>query len=309
MTFPKPAISLLLVASASLLLNTNVAAREGSLGVIDPALLGFGSPGVSAVGTVSEPMDFDGGGGSVKFYDGRSKIPVWSKRFEEGSVLGASLGYGWASLEVDGADALGLERQNLHSLEFQLTAAHFPKSGEGWMGLAIVNPGLKTDFTNVSGDDFSLSAILVGGYQFSPRFTLSAAAVYFHSIGEDRFIPGVGAVWKPNDEWIVQLTPPIAAIGWTPHHDWTISISAYPSGGSWDVDDQGEDGRIEAIKLDGWRSGLGVERRFGDHWRFNFQVGVNFGGELELRDDSERVLFGRDLDPSLFGMVGLAWSF
>lgn len=287
--------------------NRQLELEEVDMNLIDPALLGFGPPGFSSVVTVSRAMDFSNGGGAVDYTDGRALLPVWAHETEDGTVFGATLAYGWASLDASGA--LGLPRQNLHTLELQLTAAHFPKGDEGWMGLAIVSPGLATDFKSVSSDDFAFSAIVVAGYQFSPRFTLSAAAFYAHSIGEDTVVPGIGVVWRPNDHWIVQLTPPIGAVGWSPSKDWTFSLSAYPSGGAWGVDQAGQDRNIEAIQLEGWRAGLGVERRVGDHLRLSAQVGMNFGGQLELRDRNGGVLFSRDLDSSPFGLLGAAWNF
>jgi hypothetical protein len=281
--------------------------EEVDMNLIDPALLGFAPPGFSAVITVSKAMDFSNGGGSVDYTDGRALLPVWAHETEDGTVFGATLAYGWASLDASGA--LGLPRQNLNTLELQLTAAHFPKGDEGWMGLAIVSPGLTTDFKNVSSDDFSFSAIVVAGYQFSPRFTLSAAAFYAHSIGEDTVAPGIGVVWRPNEQWIVQLTPPIGAVGWSPNKNWIFSLSAYPSGSAWGIDQEGKDRNTKAIQLEGWRAGLDMERRVGDHLRLSVQVGMNFGGQLELRDRNGGVLFNRDLDSSPFGLLGAAWNF
>ena len=275
--------------------------------LIDPALLGFGPPGFSTVVTVSEGMDFDDGSGSVDYLDGRARVPWWGKEISEGNFVGTSLGYGWASLDVNGA--LGVEQLTLSTVELQLTAAHFPKGPEGWMGLGIVSGGLSSDFIEVSSDAFSFTAIGVWGYQFSPRFTLSAAGVYAHSIGEDLLLPGVGLVWRPSDALTVQLTPPIAALGWTPNESWTLSLSAYPAGGAWGVGEKSTERKVEAVKLESWRTGLGVERRMGDHLHFAVQAGMNFGGELELRDSGQRVLLGKELDASFFCLLGVAWTF
>ncbi|NQX00495.1 hypothetical protein HQ447_07525, partial [bacterium] len=239
--------------------------------------------------------------------EGRVLVPVWAKDFGEGSVFGTGVSSGLTAMDVDGA--LGLQQQDLQTLQLQATFAHFPTAREGWMGLAIVSAGLATDFNEIDGDDFALSTVLVGGYQFNPRFTLAAAVAYFHSVGDDTVVPGLGVIWQPNDQWIVQLTPPIVGVGWSPDPGWTFSVSAYPGGGAWDVDQEGTNSQVEAIKLEGWRAGLGVERRLGEHWRVNAQVGMNFGGELDLHDSGGDTLFKRDLDPSLFGLLGVAWTF
>lgn len=283
------------------------AEEESSMNLLDPALMGFGSPGFKSAMTASQTMDFEDGGGSVDIFDARVLLPVWGTKIAEGTFIGMEFGYTWASLDTTGA--LGLGRQNLQTLEMQFNAAHFPEEDEGWMGLVIVSPGLASSFDGISGDDFAFNALMVGGYQFSPSLTLSAAAVYFHSIGEDRVYPGVGVVWRPNDEWILQLIPPVIGVGWSPTKDWTLSLSAYPAGGGWDVGNEGTLGNVEAVQLDGWRSGFGVERQIGEHWRLNAQVGLNFGGELKLYDRGGDTIFSRDLDPSLFFLFGAAWMF
>lgn len=275
--------------------------------LIDPALLGFGAPGFSIAITGSQTMDFKNGRGSVDYFDGRAQLPVWGRDLKNGTFLGVTLSGGFASLDVNGA--LGVKKLSLGSVDLQLSGAHFPTGDQGWMGLAILSSGLSSDFGKISGDDFAFTAIIVAGYQFSPRFTLAAAAFYDHSIGEDTALPGIGVIWRPTDTLTLQLTPPIAAIGWTPVKAWTFSVSAYPSGGAWDVDRAGRRRDVEAIKLEGWRAGLGVERRIGAHLRFTAQIGMNFAGKIELRDSSQRVLLGENLDSSAFGLLGVAWSF
>jgi hypothetical protein len=277
------------------------------LNLIDPALLGFGPPGFATVATASKTMDFKGGGGGVDYIDGRALIPVWGKEFDGGTVIGAQLAYRWATVDV--SSVLGLPRQTLQSAEIQLTAAHFPTGDRGWVGAVIASPGLSSDFKKTASDDFSFSVIALGGYQFSPKFIAVAAGVYVHSIGEDTFVPGAGFLWRPTPEWSVQITPPIGAIAWSPDKNWTLSLSAYPAGGAWGVDNAGTSHQVAAVKLDDWRVGLAAERKFGPHFRVTAQVGSNFGGKLELRDSSQRVLFGRDLNGSLFGLLGVSWNF
>ena len=291
----------------SLFLIPVLRADETKMDLIDPALLGFGKPGFSTAVTMSGSMDFENGGGSVNYLDGRALIPLWGKESDPETFIGVMLGYGWASLDVD--HTLGVDRLSLTTLECQFTAAHFPKSDQGWMGIGIISPGISTDFNHVTGDDFSLSALGVWGYQFSPSFTLSAAGFLNYSLGETMAIPGIGVVWRPTDTLIVQLTPPIAAIGWTPLKDWTFSFSAYPAGGAWDVDREGAGGKVESVKLEGWRTGLGAERKIGEHLRISAQVGVNIGGTLELRDGSDHKLFREDLAPSICGLLGASYAF
>ncbi len=302
-----PLIVLLLTPAlhAEEIASSKIAPVEMNL--IDPALLGFGPPGFSTALTVSGSMDLKNGGGSVDYLDGRALIPLWGRELDPETFFGVMIGYGWASLDVD--HTLGVNTLSLTTLECQFTAAHFPKTDQGWMGIGIISPGISTDFNHVTADDFSFSALGVWGYQFSPTFTLSAAGFFNYSLGETTAVPGIGVVWRPSDTLIVQITPPIAAIGWTPLKDWTFSFSAYPGGGGWDVDREGTGGKVESVKLECWRTGLGVERKIGEHLRISGQIGVNVGGKLELRDGSGDKLFSENLDPSIFGLLGASYSF
>jgi Domain of unknown function (DUF6268) len=296
-----------LLAGLLLSVPSIYASGPEGLNLIDPALIGFGPPGFSTVATISESMNFDGGGGAIDFTDGRFLLPAWGKRLDSGTVYGVSVGYDWANF--DAGDWLGLGKSTLQSLELQFTAAHFPKGDTGWLGIALITPGLGSDFNQISADDFSLRGIAVVGYQFNPKVALALAGYANSSIGEVIAYPGIGLIWRPSDAWMFQLTPPIMGIGWSPNKAWMISLSAYPSGGQWDVDGEGTDGRIEAISLSLFRAGLGIERRIGKHFRIVAQAGVNFGGDIEIRDQNQVVLAQRDLEPALFGLLGAAYAF
>lgn len=280
---------------------------DSSMNLIDPALLGFGRPGFSIAVTASQPLDYDGAHGSLDYFDARLRLPAWGKDLGDGSFIGVGLSYGGARL--DASHLLGLDPQTLQTIEIQFTAAHFPSTDTGWMGLLIVSPGLASDLNKIGSNDLNFKTIAVVGWQFSDTFTLAAAGFYSHTIGEDTAVPGVGIIWRPTDTFIVQLTPPIGAIGWTPSPDWTFSLAAYPGGGSWAVDQQGTDGNVEAIALSVWRAGLGVEHRFGKNWSVTALAGANFGGSLELRGEDQRVIEQRDLQPSAFGLFGVSWNF
>jgi Domain of unknown function (DUF6268) len=245
--------------------------------------------------------------GALDLADGRMRIPFWGHRWENGTMMSGSLTYSWTQLGMD--NPLGLSSTTLHALDLNLSLAHLPREDQGWMGLLILSPGVATDFDQITRDDVTLTAIGVLGYQISPSLSLAVAGYAHQAAGETTAFPGVGVLWKPTDTTIVQLTPPIVALGWNPQKDWTLSLAAYPTGSAWDVDHSGTDGMVEAIKFSAWRVGLGVEYRIWDHLRLTAQVGVNFGGEIELRDASERVLWGRDLEASPFGLIGAAWTF
>jgi hypothetical protein len=300
-----PTLPFLLIASLHPLLAADLAHQ--SLDLIDPGLFGFGMPGAKTEFTFSAAQDFTAGDGALSLLDGRVRLPVWGRELEEGTMLGASISYGWSALELelDGVPGIGLGPQFLQEVELQLGIVHFPTAAqgdEGWMGIGIVSPGM-------GGRAFAFTAIGLAGYQYSKRFTLAVAGIYRYSLGETLALPGVGFLWQPTPQWLVQATAPVFAIGWKPAPELTYSLCAYPAGGRWGVDHQGTDGKIAGITLESWRAGCGVEYTWRDHWRLTAQVGLNLAGKLELRQAGERVILGRDLESSAFGLLGVAWTF
>ena len=195
---------------------------------------------------------------------------------------------------------------DLHALEVQLAARWQPKDSR-WWGLGFVTPGLATDFEDVNRDAFSLTALAIAGYRWSDRLDFAGGVVMTYDLGEVKVYPALGFIWEPSEEFIVQATPPIVAIGWRPVDTWTLALVTYPAGGGWSVGSRGDD--VRQIDLTLWRAALSLEKRLDEHWSFSVRVGVSFGGELELRDEREIVLSDTDLDAAAFAAAAVKWSF
>jgi hypothetical protein len=297
----KKYLHLSLLAGFALSFETDAMGREIEL--IDPAALGFGSPAFTLDATYQGSLDYDNRSGGVESFESRAQLPV--TKWEVGSVIfGATLGLTWR--HVDFGPGFGLGEKDLFNIEAQITAYWRPKDSR-WWGLGFVTPGLGTDFEAVNSDSFQIAALALLGYQVNPRFDLAAGVFAGYSLEDAQVLPAVGFIWRPDDTWIVQFTPPIVAIGWQPSPDWSLAVVTYPGGDSWEVAET-EDG-VRQVDLDLWRAALSIERRFGEHWRVSVRGGVAFGGELELRDSDARVLSSSDLDPAPFGAVAVKWAF
>jgi hypothetical protein len=125
-------------------------------------------------------------------------------------------------------------------------------------------------------------------------------------LGEVTAYPSIGIVWTPNEQWRVQLTPPLAIVSYKPSDDWRFGLTFLPNGGSWQVQEQAG---VEQIDLSLWTLSASIERRLADKLFVSLRGGVNVGGDIELRDGNEEVLLERDLDPGAFVSVGLSWEF
>lgn len=292
---PLPFALALLTTTASL----SPAARE----LVDPAALGFGSPAFTLDTTYQSTLDYEDGSGGLETFEVRTVAPF--AKWRSGNwLLGSSLKYSWTHADFGPVQKLGT--RELQTVEVQLFAAWQVKDSP-WWALGFVKPGVATDFQDLGSDGFTASGLVLVGYRWSPTLDLAVGAFANYSLGEANALGAIGLIWQPNDQWIVQATPPIVAIGWRPSREWAVGVVSYPAGGGWEVGDEGDE--VRQVDLSLWRAALSVERRFGDHWRVSARAGVAFGGELELRDAEARVLSDTDLDPAPFGALAVKWAF
>lgn len=270
---------------------------------IDPAALGFGPPAFTLDSTYQATLDYDGGEGGLEMYETRVLLPLG--KWERGDLLvGVGVDYAWHYADFGGREGLGTK--NLHSLEARLALSWQPKESK-WWALGFVSPGLATDFETADSDAFTISGLGLLGYRWSDRLDLAAGVFASYGLDETQVMGAVGFIWRPNDQWIVQATPPVVAIGWQPSTDWTLALVAYPGGSSWEVAET--EAGVRQVELDLWRAAASVEKRIGEHWRVSVRCGVSFGGELKLRDADSREISSTDLEPAAFGALALKWTF
>jgi len=275
-----------------------------ALELIDPAALGFGFAGYTIDTTVQGQLDYeDGDGGGLDLFEVRTIAP-FGKINLGNWLLAGTVNYTWTQADFGGLRGLG--SADLHSIEATIVAA-YRRADSPWWLLTFISPGVSTDFNNVTGDAFNANALGLLGYRWSPRLDLAVGVFADYSLNEATVLGSIGVIWRPNDQWILQATPPIVAIGYRPTSDWTISAVTYPGGGKWEVG--GREQEVRQVDLSLWRAAISVEKKFGPHWRVSARGGIAFGGELELRDSQERVLADRDLDPAPFGAVAVKWAF
>jgi len=292
---------LTLLSASTLLLVASPAGR--AVEFIDPAALGFGPPAFTLDTTYQSTLDYDRGNGGLEMLETRVVLPLG--KWKTGDLLiGVGVDYGWNHADFGGREGLGTK--DLHSLEARLSLAWRPQDSK-WWALGFVSPGLATDFKAVDSDAFTISGLGLLGYRWNDRLDLAAGVFASYGMDEAQVMGAIGFIWRPNDQWIVQATPPVVAIGWQPSTDWTLALVAYPGGNSWEVAET-ESG-VRQVELDLWRAAASVEKRIGEHWRVSVRGGVSFGGELELRDGDGREISSTDLEPAPFGAVAVKWAF
>lgn len=275
---------------------------EASRGVqlIDPAAFGFGRPGYMMDATFMDQQDFSNRPGGLDFFELRTIIPVWTTKTDSTRVA-LSMGYNLTELDLGGLAGLGSE--TLHTLEAQLSMFWRPAASR-WWGLGFVTPGLGTDFQGLSWDDFEVSGLGLLGYRFSDSFSVAGGTFAQYGAEEGRILPALGSIWQP-EPFILQVTPPFVVLGWQATDRLTLSLSAYPSGGSWDI----EDPNVNRVDLSGWQTAASIIYKLTDKLTLSLRGGMNLGAELELRDTNNRTVANETLEAAPFGAMNLRWTF
>jgi len=200
--------------------------------------------------TFMDTQDFSNRPGGLDFFELRTIAPIGAKKFGDFFVAGA-LGYTLTELDFNGFAGLGSE--SLHALKAQVTMFWRPEQSR-WSMFGFVTPGIGTDLQGLSWDDFEIAGLGLLNYRFSDTFSLAGGAFGQYGAGEGMIGPALGFIWQPGP-FVVQLTPPFAVIGWKATERLTLNLSAYPSGGSWDV----EDPNVNRITLSGWQTAASVQ--------------------------------------------------
>jgi len=260
----------------------------------------IGAPSISAEAVWNDTLDFEDGTGGLDLSSFRFDAPIWGGKTGS-DVYGLELKYDWTQFDL----TPGFGEVDLHGIDLSARWAHFPKDA-GWLGMLKVSGGVGTDFSDFNSDAWQASVLGFWGYQTSPKFAWAIAGFASYSLGEVTAYPSIGIVWTPNEQWRVQLTPPLAIVSYKPSDDWRFGLTFLPNGGSWQVQEQAG---VEQIDLSLWTLSASIERRLADKLFVSLRGGVNVGGDIELRDGNEEVLLERDLDPGAFVAVGLSWEF
>jgi hypothetical protein len=282
--------------------STGEAARNPAprMGLIDPAAFGFGSPGFVTDASWIDQQNLEDQNGAVDFFEWRMIAPLAAMK--RGDFLwAASLGYNLT--EVGFEDIKGLQDETLHTMEFQITGLWRPKDTP-WSGMAFVTPGVSSDFHSISGDDFECTGLGLINYRVSDHLTLAGGVFGRYETDDSTLMPALGFIWQ-CEPFVVQMTPPFAVIGWRATEKVTLSLSAYPSGGSWDLDGQ----QTNRLHLSGWQTAATVMYRFTEHWALSLRAGMNVGGELELLDRDNRKIMREDLESAAFGAINVRYFF
>lgn len=248
--------------------------------------------------------DFNDSKGRFKHTEYTVGTGLLAKQFGSTSIV---LGLKYRFNQMDFENILNLRNQDLHAIQLPFDL-RYQIENSPWSWWLRVLPGLFTDFESVNNEDWAFSSIFAGNREINEQLLLSLGAYFSRDFGEDRLFPTLGLVWDPSDQWRLNLTPPNVTIAHHPSENWILKLSAYPGGGSWNIEDSiSQESRD--INLRSIRVGIGIEFRIYERWWFSIWGGANVIQRLEVLDNGHEA-FKSDLATSGFGYAGLrvtAW--
>lgn len=255
------------------------------------------------------PADLDatpGAGLQVHETAIKAPVPIW---LAADTRITAGLHWRWNRLDFSGSPTFPAAL-NLHRVQVPLDFWH--SFNDRWKAWGRVEPGLFTDFDNVNHQALAVTVLALGSYQFTPEFSAAFGLYYSRDLGDDRLLPALGAIWKPNRHWNIGLTYPRASVSYAPDPTWLLNLSIAPGGAGWSLADP-TTGADRRLNYENWRVTWAVEHEFvhvfpARLWVFG-GIGLQFGQELELKDGNDVTLFTTELEAAPFVTAGVRLRF
>ena len=174
---------------------------------------------------------------------------------------------------------------------------------KGWSGSMIFSPSLRSDFETVTTDDLGLAGLALGSYPLRSNLTTVVGLVYSRSFGRDKLFPALGATWKPEPRWQVDLVFPRPRVTYQASAKSRYYIGLEPGGDEWNVElPEGS----RDLSLEEYRAGGGAEWMLTRHVGLLAQAGTVFGRELEVHDGRDKQ-YDYDIGDTWFARIGLLY--
>jgi len=239
-------------------------------------------------------MDFENGAGELETlsFGARGSLVDPFVVGNDWTII-PTVSYEATFLRYDGTPAgFPVGDEDLHALHLPVYALKASLSSP-WIFGGFFRAGLATDFDHITDDDLFFDMGAGVGYRINENLTIGAGAVVLDIGGDDTFIPGIGFVWQPCDPVTFSLLGPVFRASWDPDEDWRLSLDVRLSGGTWNIDSNG-DSRL--LHLRSWRAGLHAQRRLADEWWIEGGAGVTFANKVELMSRGGHGRFESTLD-------------
>ncbi|YCM43807.1 DUF6268 family outer membrane beta-barrel protein [Verrucomicrobiaceae bacterium 227] len=245
--------------------------------------------------------DFDTLGGDLSSDEFSFITPLASIRFGDTYVI-PLLTYRWNEFSTSTPNLL--TEDTLHQIRMPIAILHEP--ADRWLVGGMVMPAFAGDLSN--SDNFSISAAIGAGYQYSDDLTIFGGAYYFNGYDESYAIGGLGFMWQATDKLSAYLLGPIAGLSYTVNDRWNLSLTAKYDSPIWNVEADAL-GPERDISITSFQLGLKSEHKLGKNVWGYATVGYSFLREMEIEDLDSNALQTDDIDSGLFLETGLTLRF
>ena len=257
--------------------------------------------------TWNSEVDFSDEAGSLQQAEAGivANFPLYQT---EGFRLTGGVSYRWNQLDFSGAPgALGSQTFDLHRLDVPFNA--WADLNDRWRLWIRAQPGIYSDFDDISSDDFILTSLALLSYQWSDATRIAFGGFYSKDLGEEKLLPAVGVIIEPNAYWYLAVTFPRLEVAYAPTEDWLFAGRALLSGAGWNISNPTGSGEDVDLNYKRLRAGLGVDHRLSGPWWAYIDAGVQFGQEIEIDgvgfEDEDKY----DLDTGAYITAGVRLRF
>lgn len=233
--------------------------------------LNYTARGDSVIQSGDEELKYDQSSGSQFF-----AMPVWIDR--DDMVL---LGEYVSKTRFSPVDRVGTGA-DVYSTGFG--GAWLRQASTDWQCGAFAAPYGSSGFN----DDSSWNWQIFGGagalYYGQADVLWVFAGIMDYTEEQTYVLPYAGFSWTITPEWALNMILPWPSVTYAPTRDLLFNAGAAPSGGTWRMDDTGQD---LAVSLSGWDVGAGAEYRL---WKIGWiyaRAGIGGFRGLEIATDGE----------------------
>ncbi len=186
-------------------------------------------------------------------------------------------------------DSAQIDDKSLYELSMPLT---YITGSSTWQHIVNITPGINSDFEELSGDDFKISAFYQARYNSSKTLTWVMGLGVGQQFGETQAYPMAGAIYQPNAQWHFNLVFPqglAANYSASEKSQWYLSVS--PEGRTWNVENENESNDVDVVMKEirmvfgtvyGFDNGLALRAEIGGVTGRNLDFTLDNGDEVDL---------------------------
>ena len=197
-------------------------------------------------------------------------------------------------------DAVDSDETSFNALTIGIPFGWFGQVSDDKQAAAFLMPlGHRTD---ISGSDWSHEVMggVFGRYISSKDFWWAYGFFFDVGLGDDLYLPYLGAAWDINNEVTISAILPWPAVLYAPDRDTLYRFGARPSGASWVLEPDDDE---LYYNLDTWRLGASADFRMAGHFWFSIEAGL--AGLRSLRvEGNDWKGYEFDIDESPYLTVG-----